>query len=280
MNKNTPADNHTQPDSRRRNLILGGLSLLTVSACAQNHVTKALSCPIIPEETAGPYPADGSNPMAQGRPDGPPPGGNPPPGEMPMQLNAGGETPNFLARSDKIRSDLTRSSTGAIAGGIPVRINLQLVNTGGCTPLAGYAVYIWHCTADGRYSMYSDGLLKEDFLRGVQSADQAGNVQFTSIFPGCYAGRWPHIHFEIYPSAEQATDSANKLKTSQLALPEAACRQVYAHSAYGSSLANLGHISLDSDNVFGDGYQLQMAEVSGDEKQGYNIDLKIGLSTI
>ena len=47
-------------------------------------------------------------------------------------------------------------------------------------------------------------------LRGVQAADSNGQVTFTSIFPGCYSGRWPHIHFEVYPSLSAATDVAQQ----------------------------------------------------------------------
>ena len=46
--------------------------------------------------------------------------------------------------------------------------------------------------------------------------------------PGCYDGRWPHVHFEVYPSLDAATDAANRIATSQIALPEATCKEVYA----------------------------------------------------
>jgi protocatechuate 3,4-dioxygenase beta subunit len=29
----------------------------------------------------------------------------------------------------------------------------------------------------------------------VQEADANGQATFTSIFPGAYSGRWPHIHY-------------------------------------------------------------------------------------
>jgi protocatechuate 3,4-dioxygenase beta subunit len=35
----------------------------------------------------------------------------------------------------------------------------------------------------------------------VKAAEASGTVAFTSIFPACHAGRWPHIHFEIYDDA-------------------------------------------------------------------------------
>jgi protocatechuate 3,4-dioxygenase beta subunit len=83
-------------------------------------------------------------------------------------------------------------------------------------------VYVWHCDRETRYSMYSGGVTDQDYLRGVQIADATGTVRFTSIFPGCYAGRWPHVHFEVYPEQSAITDAATAIATSQVALPEAA----------------------------------------------------------
>jgi protocatechuate 3,4-dioxygenase beta subunit len=153
------------------------------------------------------------------------------------------------------------------------------VNTNAdCAPLEGYAIYAWHCTSDGGYSMYSQELTEEDFLRGVQASDAEGKVTFSTIFPGCYLGRWPHIHFEIYPSLEVATGSSNAIHTSQLALPESDCATVYATDGYADSTSNLGQITLASDNVFGDGVDLQMATVIGNDTDGYVATLTIGVA--
>jgi protocatechuate 3,4-dioxygenase beta subunit len=50
-------------------------------------------------------------------------------------------------------------------------------------------------------------------LRGIQESDATGKVTFTSIYPACYAGRWPHNHFEVYPSLATAVSAANKIAT-------------------------------------------------------------------
>ena len=139
------------------------------------------------------------------------------------------------------------------------------------SPLAGGAVYIWHCDREGRYSLYSQGVTNENYLRGVQETDDQGQVKFTTIFPACYSGRWPHIHFEVYPSLAKATSSANKIATSQLALPEATAKAVYATSGYEQSISNLSRVSLKSDMVFSDGYDLQMPTVEGDSSSGYQL---------
>lgn len=207
----------------------------------------------IPEETAGPYPGDGSNGA------------------------------DVLEQSGVVRSDI-RSSFGTsttTAEGVPMTLELTVLDlAGGGAGFAGVAVYVWHCTRDGGYSMYSEGLTGENFLRGVQIADADGKVSFTSIFPGCYSGRWPHIHFEVYPDEESTTDTANKLATSQVALPEAVCRDVYAMDGYAGSGDNLARITLASDNVFGDDEGAhQLATVSGDTPAGFTVALTVPVDT-
>ena len=133
----------------------------------------------------------------------------------------------------------------------------------GAAPLAGAAVYLWHCDRAGNYSLYSQGAQDENYLRGVQETGSDGSVTFTSIYPAAYSGRWPHIHFEVYESLAKATAAADKLRTSQLALPEDVSKQVYATSGYEQSVRNLAQTSLSSDMVFSDGYSLQLATVTG-----------------
>lgn len=207
----------------------------------------------IPDETAGPYPGDGSN------------------------------GPDVLAESGVVRQDI-RSSFGSsttTAEGVPMTLTLSLKDlAGGGTPFAGVAVYVWHCDREGRYSMYTEGAEDENYLRGVQVADDSGRVSFTSIFPACYSGRWPHIHFEVYPDEASITDAGNAIATSQVALPKDTCDAVYATSGYEDSVGNLGRLSLTSDNVFGDdGGTSQLADVTGDVTKGYEVTLTVGVDT-
>ncbi len=204
----------------------------------------------IPEETAGPYPGDGSNGV------------------------------NVLSESGIVRSDLTSSfgSASGVAEGVPVTVNLKVYDLNGSdvSALAGGAVYLWHCTNDGTYSLYSEAVADENFLRGVQETDADGAVTFTTIFPGCYSGRWPHMHFEVYESLDSATSYTNQLRTSQLAIPEDSCREVYGVAdGYDDSVSNLDGVSLDSDNVFSDGYSLQLATVTGSVDEGYTFSLNV-----
>jgi protocatechuate 3,4-dioxygenase beta subunit len=153
---------------------------------------------------------------------------------------------------------------------------LKVLDTGnGSVGLQGAAVYLWHCDIDGRYSLYSEGVTQENYLRGVQETGSDGSVTFTSIFPAAYSGRWPHIHFEVYPSLEAAITASGKLRTSQLALPEAACRRVYATDGYRQSLQNLSQTSLETDMVFSDGYSLQLGTVTGTVSDGMTATLNV-----
>lgn len=227
-----------------------GSSSSTTTTSSGNGTT----CATIPEETAGPYPGDGSN-------------------------NANGSLANALALSGIVRQDIRSSIAGAsgTATGVPLTVALRLVDSdASCADLAGYAVYLWHCDALGRYSMYSSGVTGENYLRGVQVSDSAGGLSFTTVFPGCYPGRMPHIHFEIYRDANTATSWSNKLHTSQLALPVAACEAVYATSGYPGSAANLAALSFAGDNVFSDGVTLQLAELTGNPTDGYVATLQVG----
>ena len=214
--------------------------------------TTAVPAAEIPDETAGPYPGDGSN------------------------------GPDVLEQSGIVRSDIRSSlDGGATAEGVPMTLNLTILDmAGGDVPFEDVAVYAWHCDAQGGYSMYSEGLENETYLRGVQVANADGLVSFTSIFPACYTGRWPHIHFEVYPSVDDITDATNAIATSQVAIPESACADVYALSSYDGSSQNMAQVSLDSDNVFGDdGGELQLATVTGDVETGYVVNLTVRVDT-
>jgi protocatechuate 3,4-dioxygenase beta subunit len=206
------------------------------------------SCDAIPEETAGPYPGDGSNGV------------------------------NALALSGIVRGDIRGSIAGltGTAEGVPLTIELTVVHSqDGCSPLGGYAIYLWHCDRDGEYSMYT--VTEQNYLRGVQETDDAGRVTFTTIFPACYDGRMPHVHFEVYPSIAAATSSANKLATSQLTFPVSDCETVYATAGYETSVRNLARTSFASDNVFRDGTELQMATVTGTVSAGYTAQLQVAI---
>jgi protocatechuate 3,4-dioxygenase beta subunit len=250
----------------RRHVLRGfglGAAALGLAACGSNSSTTSSSPTTaassttatgeIPDETAGPYPGDGSN------------------------------GPDVLEQSGVVRSDI-RSSFGTASGtaqGVPMTLELTILDMADDdAPFQDVAVYVWHCDREGRYSLYSEGVTDQNYLRGVQIADDSGKVKFTSIFPACYSGRWPHIHFEVYPSRADITDSAKAIATSQVALPKDVCDKVYATTGYSASVSNLSQITLASDNVFGDDEAaLQMGAVSGSVSSGFTVTLTAKVDT-
>ncbi|MBA17599.1 MAG: intradiol ring-cleavage dioxygenase [Sphingomonas sp.] len=221
--------------------------------------TSTAACIVDPSETAGPYPADGTN-------------------------TSSGSTSNALTATGIVRSDIRSSflSSTNTAEGVLVEITLTVVDVNSdCGALEGYAVYLWHCDAAGNYSLYSAPA--ESYLRGVQVTDANGQVTFTTIFPGCYSGRWPHMHFEVFSSLSAATSGRYAVLTSQLAMPSDVCSTVYSNaSGYSASISNFSRISISSDNVFGDNSSAQIAQqtpdVSGSTSAGYTASAIIGIA--
>jgi protocatechuate 3,4-dioxygenase beta subunit len=218
------------------------------------------SCIANATETGGPFPSDGSN-------------------------TVNGMVSNVLQQSGVVRSDI-RSSFGSstnTAGGVQLDLAIQVVNSNNsCVNLSGYAVYIWHCTREGGYSLYSSGVTAENFLRGVQVTGDNGIVNFTTIFPGCYSGRYPHMHIEVYPSLSMATLYTNRVLTSQFAMPRDVCNTVYAGATgYSASVSNLAAVTVASDGVFGDNSTAQIAQMtpslSGTVAAGYTGTILVGV---
>ena len=186
----------------------------------------------------------------------------------------------MLSESGVVRRDITKSfgDASGVAEGVPTTLELKLVDVaGGGGPLAGAAVYVWHCDKAGRYSLYDGDVASENYLRGVQESDADGKLSFQTIFPAAYSGRWPHIHFEVYEDLDAATAASSKLRTSQIALPEDVCDRVFAAPGYEQSVQNLAGTSLESDMVFSDGYAGQLAKASGDAEQGVTLSLNVGV---
>lgn len=246
--------------SRRRVLALGGAAVtgLALSACSKGRAMEPAptDCLATPTEIRGPFPADGTRNW--------------------------GRALNILGEQGLERPDI-RSSIGGLDGtaqGVELMLTLGVVSASGCEPLAGRAIYLWQCDARGDYSMYN----REDvnYLRGLQPCDAEGLAHFTTIVPGCYGGRAPHVHLELFESAHAAVSGASPLLVSQLALPADACRAVYADRAmYGESLNNLERWPAERDFMFaGDPPEVQAAqtiEMQGNPSAGYRGTATIGI---
>ncbi len=182
-----------------------------VAATTTTSAATGSSCVIAPSETEGPYPYPG--------------------GEITNPLN---------------RSDVTGGQTG-----VPMVITFTLVNTNNaCAVLSGYRIDIWHCNAKGYYSGYANqpgvsgtqSYVGQTWLRGYQTTDANGQLTFNTIYPGWYAGRATHFHFEVY------NNEARLVKTGQLTMPETVSDAIHVTAGYNGTVNTTRNAN---DSVFG-----------------------------
>lgn len=188
------------------------------------------------------------------------------------------EGPYYIEDPSLLRSDIREDREGA-----PLEVVLRIVKADGCRPVAGAAVDIWHCDAQGAYSGYtayeplvrsrsrghakpSDG---ETFLRGRQVADESGMVRFRTIYPGWYRSRTQHIHARVFLRERVAA-------TIQLYFPDQLNREIALRKPYNRRPPAPYHNR--NDFVIGgsggaDGSWLKMT-ASGD---GYRGTLTVGI---
>lgn len=214
-----------------------GAALVRSGGQADAATTAATSCVAAPELTIGPYFVD-------------------------EELN----------RSD-IRTD---PSDGTTQPGVPLTLTLFISNVSdsACTPLAGAVVDIWHCNALGHYSDEQvEGTAGKKYLRGYQVADANGMVQFTTIYPGWYAGRAVHIHAMVRTSASQSTSAAF---TTQFFFDDTFTDQVYTASPYNTRGARTTRNS--QDDIYASGGSQMMLAPTGSNDAGYAATFSIGLT--
>jgi protocatechuate 3,4-dioxygenase beta subunit len=167
-----------------------------------------------------------------------------------------------------VRSDIREGKAG-----LSLVLTITVVNANGsCGPVAGAAVDIWQCDAQGNYSEYAQPGYNgtgQTYLRGIQTTDASGRVTFTTVFPGWYQGRATHIHVQV-----KVNGSA--VKVTQIAFPESIIAAVYASGVYAAKGQN--PTSNASDMVFSDGVSSELATITGgDATSGYTASFTVGV---
>jgi len=159
-----------------------------------------------------------------------------------------------------VRNDITEGKAG-----IPLDLQITVVDATSCTPIENAAVDVWHCDAKGFYSGFTtaspggtgayvdDGSNPETFLRGVMLTDTDGVAEFNTIYPGWYVSRDIHIHMKVHVggATEDGTyDGGTVAHIGQLAFDDSFSERIAKESPYNEKTDTFTRIA--DDTVFVD----------------------------
>jgi protocatechuate 3,4-dioxygenase beta subunit len=165
--------------------------------------------------------------------------------------------------------DLVRSDVRDGKEGVPLELTVRVVNaSNGCSPLPGHNVEIWHVDAAGNYSQYGSQA-SANFLRGILTTNAAGEVTFTTIYPGWYQGRATHIHLEV-------TQNGVSRRVTQIAFPESVNDEVHRSGVYAARGAN--PITNLRDGIFADSLASEIVTPMGSPATGYTALFQVAIA--
>lgn len=174
----------------------------------------------------------------------------------------------LLERSD-IRVD---PSDGSVQAGVPLRLQIDVTRADdACAAAAGVQVDMWHANAAGLYSDESaNGTVGQRFLRGYQTTDGDGRVEFVTIYPGWYRGRTVHIHVKV--RAFDSDGSTLAEHTSQLYFDDDVTAAVTSVAPYASR--GTPDTSNDDDGIYDSSLLVTAVE---DDSGGWVASAAIGV---
>ena len=187
-------------------------------------------------------------------------------------------TPQQIEGPYYLDPGLVRRQIADGRAGVPLRVDLRVIDGATCRPSARARVDIWHADARGIYSGYEGQGDKQDlstvgqkFLRGTQFTDSKGAVSFETIYPGWYTGRATHIHFKVL------LDDRNVL-TGQMYFPDAVNEFIYANiAAYADRLGPRAVVNAnDRFANFNDPDRLSFCAIK-EERDCYAVSLVLGV---
>ncbi|MBW8703622.1 Catechol 1,2-dioxygenase 1 [Streptomyces sp. MBT84] len=194
----------------------------------------------------------------------------------------------YHLRGAPVRKDITDGRPG-----VPLTVRLTVRDEPhACALLAGAAVEIWHCDAQGHYSgspggtppaasREAGGTRAGAYLRGFQQTGADGVAEFVTVFPGWYASRAPHIDVRVHTGGRRTagTYEGGRINwTGQLFFDDRHADEVYARSPYTRHKGM--RVRLARDQVYrGGGARDGLMAVTGDVDAGLLATLTVGIDT-
>ncbi|EOD48862.1 putative protocatechuate -dioxygenase beta subunit protein [Neofusicoccum parvum] len=182
--------------------------------------------------------------------------------------------PYVWPRSQILRQDMSEGEAG-----VPLWLDVGVLDMATCEPLENALVSFWHCNATGSYSSFTGqdpntpfvellqslnitnftigetDLHTDDttFLRGMWPTDTHGMLEMKTVFPGFYVERAIHIHTQVYTDwvlHENGTvSSGNIVSTGQLYFDEDLAQQLMALEPYVSH-TEIERTTNDVDTIY------------------------------
>ncbi|MFH9858077.1 intradiol ring-cleavage dioxygenase [Streptomyces sp. NPDC017202] len=182
-----------------------------------------------------------------------------------------------------VRADITEGKAG-----IPLKLNLTVVDDDTCVPLPGALVELWHADALGEYSGFvgNNGHDEPDdgtFLRGGVLTDARGVAAVTTVYPGWYRGRCVHIHVKVHTNVTVTSDGhftgGQEIHTGQLFFKETVTTAVARVSPYSTNTVT--RTTLAQDSIYDEGGAasglLTLTALGGTPAAGYTGTLTLGV---
>jgi protocatechuate 3,4-dioxygenase beta subunit len=184
------------------------------------------------------------------------------------------------------------SSAGAAQAGVPLALEINVLDAASGGAINGAHVDIWHANAGGLYSDEGGqpggaSTAGQNFLRGYQvtgvdagalGAPVDGQVNFKTIWPGWYSGRAIHIHVRVrtYDGNAVATNY-----TTQIFFSDADNDRVLSGAApYSSRSPKTDPTTDETDGIFesANARATNVVPVSGSIAAGFAATFTIGLT--
>jgi protocatechuate 3,4-dioxygenase beta subunit len=223
------------------------------------------------------------------------------PSDPSCALTPEAEVGPYYIDDEHLRRDITEGKPG-----VPLTLRIALVHAKSCSPLGNAALDIWHCDASGLYSGFTanspdgfggpppgpppggpppDGARgfrggpppsrvtdSQRFLRGVQVTNEQGIVEFTTVYPGWYAGRAIHIHMKVHTGEHVS-------HTGQLFFPEDVTADIAKLEPYAKRLS-VHRTTQQEDHVYQDQHGSECLVKLERLKKGSNADGFVAAATL